>query len=165
MPARRKQGFWSRRAENCGASAVAFLSPGMDARRCATKGAVGGSRQCKRAVLGQCCLARCDARLVLWSRRAENCGRPKAAIPDPGDGDACGDSTGVVLDGLFSPWGCGGLTCSCGATGAWSRRAENCGVPQLQCVEDEVDVPFVQVVEVPQVQFLDKGNMPVVVQR
>ena len=28
---------------------------------------VGGSRQCRRAVLGQGCLARCDARLVLWS--------------------------------------------------------------------------------------------------
>ena len=33
------------------------------------------------------------------------------------------------------------------------RRAENCGAPQLQCVDEEVDVPVVQVVEVSQVQF------------
>ena len=55
---------------------------------------VCGSRQCRRAVLGQGCLAHCDARLVLGSRRAENCGRPTVAVPDPGGGDARGDSTG-----------------------------------------------------------------------
>ena len=58
---------------------------------------VGGSRQCRCAVLGQGCLARCYARLGLGSRRAENCRRPTVAVPDPGGGDARGDSTGAVL--------------------------------------------------------------------
>ena len=45
------QEFWSSRAVNCGGAAVAVLRPDMDARPCPTTGLVGGSRQCRRAVL------------------------------------------------------------------------------------------------------------------
>ena len=55
---------------------------------------VGVSTECSRAVLGQGCLARCDARLDIRSRRAENCGRPTIAVPDPDGRVARGDSTG-----------------------------------------------------------------------
>ena len=73
-------------------------------------GTVQNSVDSARAVIGQGCLARCDARLVLWSRRAENCGRPTVALPGRGGGDARGDSTGAVLDGLFMSVGtCGEL--------------------------------------------------------
>ena len=54
-------------------------------------------------------LARCDARLVLWSRRAENCGGPTVAVPDRGSGDARGVSTGAVL-GMFRHAQCGADT-------------------------------------------------------
>ena len=85
---------------------------------------VGGSRQCIRAVLGQGCLARRDARQVSWSRRAENCRLSTVAVLDRGGGDARGDSIGAVLEQGLHVHRC--VSCR------WPDSAETVEVPQLQ---------------------------------